>query len=30
MPTVWDKYWQETKFDDELIIRNLKNSYFWR
>src|SRR3990167_3322254 len=30
MPTVWDKYWQKTKFDDELIVRNLKNSYFWR
>lgn len=30
MPTVWDKYWQETKFDDELIVKNLKNSYFWQ
>jgi len=30
MPTVWDKYWQETKFDDELTINNLKNSYFWQ
>lgn len=30
MPTVWDKYWQENKFDNELIINNLKNSYFWK
>ena len=30
MVTVWDKYWQENKFDDDLIINNLKNSYFWK
>lgn len=30
MPTVWDKYWQETKFNNELTINNLKNSYFWK
>lgn len=29
MPTNWDKYWQETKFDDEKIINNLKKSFFW-
>ena len=28
--TVWDKYWQETKFDNELIFSNLKNSFFWK
>lgn len=30
MPTVWDKYWQETKFDNKVIINNLKNSFFWK
>ncbi|MBU0963017.1 MAG: class I SAM-dependent methyltransferase [Nanoarchaeota archaeon] len=30
MPTVWDKYWQETKFDNKKIIDNLKNSFFWK
>ncbi|MFA5175683.1 MAG: class I SAM-dependent methyltransferase [Candidatus Nanoarchaeia archaeon] len=28
--TVWDKYWQETKFNDDLIINNLKKSHFWK
>lgn len=30
MPTVWDKYWQETKFDNKLILNNLKESFFWK
>lgn len=27
--TVWDKYWQENKFDNKLIIKNIKEAYIW-
>lgn len=27
--TVWDKYWQENRFDNKQIIKNLKSSYIW-
>lgn len=28
-PTVWDKYWEETKFDNKKIINGIQNSFFW-